>query len=64
MVGKPPLFDNETKVQYRSLLLRLWREEGCTAWRFQVQDIATGQQQQFASMESLFDFLQQQADAE
>jgi hypothetical protein len=64
MLNKMQPIDNETKVQYRSLLIRLWREKEETNWRFLVEDVSTGQQQHFATIEYLFDFLQQQVEAE
>lgn len=46
--------------QYHSLLLRYWREEETVAWRYLVQDLATGEQYSFADLDLLIAFLYQQ----
>ncbi len=48
----------EKQPDYRSFLLRLWRQgpEPC-AWRASLESTATGERRAFASLESLFAFL-------
>lgn len=43
---------------YQAYLLRLWQEPPQSSWRFWLQDVATGQGQVFANLESLEQFLQ------
>ena len=47
---------------YQSYLLRLWsaRVDGETVWRASLESALTPQRQGFASLDDLFDFLQQQ----
>jgi len=49
----------ETKPNYRSYLLRLWRETGSdSSWRVMLENIADpGQRQYFRDLESLAEFL-------
>lgn len=43
---------------YRSFLLRLWRQEKKDApWRVMLQDVQTGEQRYFASLKDAFRFL-------
>jgi len=48
--------------QYRSYLLRLWREAPGAPWRCQVQCVGTGQERRFAGLAELFEFLVADAD--
>ena len=59
-----PLTDTGEPSIYRSYLLRMW-QEGQTgdAWRASLQSAATGERQGFASLDSLFDFIRQEAAA-
>jgi hypothetical protein len=52
--GEPP--------NYRSYLLRLWRE-GLVGepWRASLQSAVTGERQGFASLDGLFDFIRREA---
>jgi hypothetical protein len=43
--------------RYRSYLLRLWREAPGAPWRCQVQCVGTGQEQRFAGLAEMFEFL-------
>jgi len=46
---------------YRSYLLRLWREEQAPgAWRASLESVITGERRGFASLDALFDFLRDQ----
>ena len=42
---------------YRSYLVRLWREETTPRWRASVRSILTGEERHFAQLEQLFVFL-------
>ena len=59
---------SEQKItHYRSFLLRLWQEEkmdGIATWRGEVESIQTGRTQQFAGLESLFDFIRAETGGE
>lgn len=49
--------------EYRAYLLRLWRvEDNGKRWRARLEDIGTGESQGFASLEKLFEFLQNMGD--
>ena len=49
---------------YMAYLLRLWRvkEEGKATWRASLQSPQTRERRGFASLDALFDFLQQQTE--
>ena len=49
---------------YHAYLLRIWREEPAAPWRATLENAHTGQRCSFASIESLFHFLDQQTQAE
>lgn len=53
-----------SQQRYHSLLLRYWREEGVTVWRFVVQDLATGEEFGFADVDLLIAFLYQQMESQ
>ena len=52
------------QTSYVAYLLRLWRvkEEGKTTWRASLQSPQTRERRGFASLDALFDFLQQQTE--
>jgi hypothetical protein len=52
------------QISYVAYLLRLWRvkEEGKTTWRASLQSPQTRERRGFASLDALFDFLQQQTE--
>ena len=52
------------QTSYLAYLLRLWRvkEEGKTTWRASLQSPQTRERRGFASLDALFDFLQQQTE--
>lgn len=63
---------DESRPDYVSYLLRVWREGGTGAslgteegpiWRASVVSTLTGRRQGFASLDDLFDFLRRQARA-
>ena len=43
--------------RYRSYLLRLWREAPGSPWRCQVSCLGRGQEQRFATLAELLEFL-------
>lgn len=45
--------------QYHAVLLRYWREDETVAWRYLVQDLATGEEYGFANLDLLIAFLYQ-----
>ena len=47
------------KNDYLAFLLRLWDEEGTVSWRFTLENVHTGEQIGFATLEKLFAFLRQ-----
>ena len=47
--------------RYRSYLLRLWREAPGSPWRCQVSCTGTGQEQRFATLAEVFEFLEADA---
>ena len=49
-----------TRTAYQSYLLRLWCEAEKGEWRASLGNVATGECQNFASMSSLFSFLNSQ----
>ncbi len=53
------------QMNYLAYLLRLWRVEegGKSIWRASLQSPQTRERRGFASLDALFDFLQQQTDA-
>ncbi|MFZ0547187.1 MAG: hypothetical protein WAM60_17200 [Candidatus Promineifilaceae bacterium] len=50
--------------KYYSYLLRLWNEGSEISWHIYLQDVNTGIQLKFTSLESLVVYLQAQIDAE
>lgn len=52
----------DEQPDYRSYLLRLWREngEGGTSWRASLESALTGERHVFPSLIKLFSFLQGQ----
>jgi hypothetical protein len=52
----------EEQQRYLSYLLRLWRSEavGQSIWRASLEDPHTGERRNFASIEHLFAFLEEQ----
>jgi hypothetical protein len=57
---RPPM--NTSDFEYRSYLLRLWRESAQGAWRASVQSTATEQVVLFADITALLAFLLAQTD--
>ncbi len=55
--------DSSSPPEYRSYLLRLWRDNPRAPWRASLQSTATGGLEHFADIDSLFAFLVAQADA-
>ena len=53
---------NTSDFEYRSYLLRLWRESAHNAWRASLQSTATEQVVLFADMTALLAFLFAQTD--
>ncbi|MFN8443795.1 MAG: hypothetical protein U0175_23655 [Caldilineaceae bacterium] len=51
----------EPHPDYRAYLLRLWRSGADNNWRASLQSVRTGERHVFADMESLLDFLVDQA---
>lgn len=49
---------------YQSYLLRLWKEgfDPNPVWRASLQNVASGECNNFASLDELFQFLQQQSE--
>lgn len=49
----------DTFLEYRSYLIRLWqvREDAGLTWRATLEDVKTGEQRGFASLEDLFDYI-------
>ena len=45
---------------YRSYLLRVWQEKGRegSLWRATMEEVMTGEQRHFASLEALFEYLE------
>jgi hypothetical protein len=54
---------SEPEQTYSSFLVRIWRRESArtSAWQAMVEDPGTGTRRAFAELESLFDFLREQA---
>ena len=52
--------------RYASYLLRLWQNTSGNkvVWRASLENSQTGERQGFASLDALFDYLQQQTDTE
>lgn len=50
--------------RYLSFLLRLWRarQDGFDVWRASLEDTRTGEQQGFASLETLMEFMRQKTE--
>lgn len=58
--SNPPDIEIQPNPQrYHSILLRYWQEDETVTWRYVVQDIATGEQYNFANMDLLIAFLYQ-----
>ncbi len=53
---------NKDTYQYQSFLVRLWQDDEEAPWRVSAQHVATGKQQFFNSLESLFVYLQAQTE--
>lgn len=49
---------------YHAYLLRFWRESELSSWRASLQDARTGQTLGFASMDELYQFLDERAPRE
>lgn len=49
---------------YHAYLLRLWREEEGMPWRATLQNPHTGEQEGFASVEQLINFIRGKTEAE
>jgi hypothetical protein len=47
--------------QYHSFLVRLWQDSPGAPWRASAKNVLTGEERRFATMESLFVFLQSEA---
>lgn len=47
-------------ARYQSYLVRLWQAHTHATWRVSVQHIQTGEMMHFASLDSLYSFLQAQ----
>ena len=45
-------------TKYYSYLLRLWQEDAELGWHIYIQDVKTGVQRRFLSLESLMAYLQ------
>jgi hypothetical protein len=54
----------EQQPKYYSFLLRLWQAGSEEGWHIYLQDVNTGVQRQFGSLESLTTYLQAQTEAE
>jgi hypothetical protein len=56
---------NREKSPYRSYLVRLWQVKGDEAafWRASLESPVTGECHGFASLEALFEFLEDQANS-
>lgn len=52
------LEDTVTSPNYRSYLIRLWRESEAAPWRASVTHVVTGEIRKFATAELLFVTLQ------
>jgi hypothetical protein len=53
----------EQNAKYYSYLLRLWQDGSEIGWHIYLQDVNTGVQRGFLSLESLHAYLQTQIDA-
>lgn len=51
-------------TEYRSYLLRLWREGPAAPWRGHVRSITAREERRFASLEALFAFLEEETGGE
>lgn len=54
-------FELPARKNYRSYLLRMWRDGEASDWRASLQDTATQQNRHFANLDLLVDFLYRQA---
>lgn len=51
---------NDSSANYQSYMLRLWRPDGSSNWRIQIESIHSGQRQSFSELPGLVQFLQSQ----
>ena len=54
----------QTNSTYHAYLIRFWRDDHSKPWRVTLEDPHTGLKYGFATLEKLFSFLSEQADAE
>ncbi|MBI1297269.1 hypothetical protein GC175_20150 [bacterium] len=52
------------QFHYHAILLRYWREDETVVWRYVAQDVATGEQYSFTSMDLLIAFLYQHMESQ
>jgi hypothetical protein len=50
--------------EYHAYLLRLWREEKVALWRASLENTHTGERRNFASLEKLLSFIEEQTGEE
>ncbi len=50
------------ELTYRAYLLRLWRDREAAPWRAGLEDTQTGERRNFADLEKLFTFLNEQTE--
>ncbi|HSM57590.1 MAG TPA: hypothetical protein VK879_15665 [Candidatus Sulfomarinibacteraceae bacterium] len=48
---------NDNGPRYHAYLLRVWRDNGQPTWRASLEDPHTGESFRFASVQRLYDFL-------
>ena len=48
---------SEKRSRYHAYLLRFWRDDELTAWRASLEDPHTGETLGFATMQRLYEFL-------
>lgn len=53
---------NKKFAHYHAYLLRVWRDDLFTTWRASLEDPHTGQIISFATIERLYDFLDEMMD--
>lgn len=47
----------DIKSSYQAYLLRIWREDELSPWRASTKEVQSGNQQHFANLSELFEFL-------
>ena len=53
---------NTSHRYYQSYLLRIWKENHDGEWRASLQNVASGECRNYASLNELYDYLNQQAE--